>query len=377
VGHAGKKPKQKMMHWEDRFQKKLDERKVNGLLRELPGGPANLFDFASNDYLGLSHVGFAPSGVSYKGATGSRLLTGDSEAYHELESFLATHFEGESALVFNSGYQANLALLSSLPQRGDTIIFDELSHASIKDGARLSLAKHYSFRHNNVKDLEKKLAAASGQKFVVVEGIYSMDGDTAPVKAILDICAKSEAGVLIDEAHSGGIAGIDGKGLSHEYGNHPALMARIYTFGKAWGAHGACFIGSGILKDFLVNFARPFIYTTALPLHSLLHIREAIHFQKHHPELLGQLQENINYFKNQIKDSLLQLSESNSPIQPVLFPGNIRARTTATKIKYYGFDVRPILTPTVKPGTERLRVCLHNFNTEEQIFQLVKLLEEI
>lgn len=366
-----------MMHWEDFLQKKLNERKANGLLRELPGAPANLFDFASNDYLGLSNIGFTPSGVSYKGATGSRLLTGDSEAYHELEFFLATHFEGESALIFNSGYQANLSLLSALPQRGDTIIFDELSHASIKDGARLSMAKHYSFRHNDLEDLEKKLAASSGQKYVVVEGIYSMDGDTSPVKAILDTCAENEAGVIIDEAHSGGITGIDGKGSSFEYCSHPALMARIYTFGKAWGAHGACCIGSGIIKDFLVNFARPFIYTTALPLHSLLHIREAIHFQRQHPERLRQLQDNIHYFKTQVENSILQIKESNSPIQPVLFPGNVRARTTATKIKYYGFDVRPILSPTVKAGTERLRVCLHSFNTEEQIFQLVKLLEEI
>lgn len=365
------------MKWKHILQDKLNKRREEGLLRELPGAKANLFDFASNDYLGLSNIDYGGSGLSFKGATGSRLLTGDSDAHHELEDFLALHFNGEQALVFNSGYQANLSVLSAIPQRSDTILYDELSHASIKDGVRLSLAKHFSFRHNDLDDLERKLKATEGQKYVIIEGIYSMDGDEAPLKDILGLSEKYEASVIIDEAHSGGITGTDGKGLSFKYDDHPALMARIYTFGKAWGAHGACFIGSSVVKDFLVNFSRPFIYTTALPLHSLLHIKEAVSYQLKNPNRLRQLNDKIHFFKEDVKNKEVSLLKSDSPIQPVLVPGNQTVRTIAAQIRYYGFDVRPILSPTVKKGTERLRICIHSFNKEEHILQLTNLLGDM
>lgn len=359
------------------LQYKLKKRANEGLLRELPGSRGNLYDFASNDYLGLAAQHIDDKGMGLMGATGSRLLTGDSKYFHELESFLADHFEGESALVLNSGYQANLAILSALPQRGDTIIYDELSHACIKDGIRLSLAKHFPFRHNNMKDLEYKLSTAEGNKFVVAEGVYSMDGDIADLQNILKLCTGYGASLILDEAHSGGVIGQGGKGLSYAFKADPAIIARIYTFGKAYGAHGACFVGSGIIKDYLINFARPFIYTTALPLHSLVHIREAIEYQKHHPQLLDALKGNIRTFKEAAKHTNLDVIESDTAIQPVVIPGNEKVRVVASQIAYYGFDVRPILSPTVKKGSERLRICLHSFNSAEHIYQLVNLLTEL
>ncbi|MGK7389679.1 MAG: aminotransferase class I/II-fold pyridoxal phosphate-dependent enzyme [Candidatus Cyclobacteriaceae bacterium M2_1C_046] len=357
------------MYWESWFTKKLNKRKEEGLIRELPGERSGMIDFASNDYLGLAKLVIKEDFSS--GATGSRLLTGDSSTHHECEEFLSNYFQGESALLLNSGYQANLSLLSALPQRGDTILYDELSHASIKDGLRLSLAKHHSFRHNDLYDLEKKLKGASGNKYIIIEGIYSMDGDEPPLKGLLDLAENYQAGVIIDEAHSGGVTGIDGKGISFAFKDHPALLVRLYTFGKAYGAHGACFVGSNLVKDYLVNFARPFIYTTALPPHSLHQIMFNLNYLDQHPELREKLNKNIVLFKQQIKNTSHLLKESNSPIQVIIIPGNKNVKEAAARLQYNKFDIRPVLSPTVPEGAERLRICIHAFNNADEIKKLV------
>lgn len=362
------------MYWDSWFTKKLNKRKEEGLIRELPGERSGMVDFSSNDYLGLAKLVLKENFPS--GATGSRLLTGDSNAHHECEDFLGQYFQGESALLFNSGYLANLSLLSVLPQRGDTIIYDELSHASIKDGLRLSLAKYRSFRHNDLNDLEKKLKGASGNKYIVVEGIYSMDGDEAPVKDILDLAENHQAGVIIDEAHSGGVLGKVGKGISYEFKDHPALLVRLYTFGKAYGAHGACFVGSNLIKDYLVNFARPFIYTTAMPPHSLHQIKHNLNYLDQHPELLEKLKKNITIFKQQIKNTVLNYKDSNSPIQAIIIPGNTEAREAAARLQYNKIDIRPVLSPTVPEGAERLRISIHAFNNTDEINYLTDLLKK-
>ena len=363
------------MYWESWFTKKLDKRKQEGLVRELPGEKPGLIDFASNDYLGLAKLQLQEHYPS--GATGSRLLTGDSTAHHELEVFLSDYFKGESSLLFNSGYQANLSLISALPQRGDTIIYDELSHASIKDGLRLSLARHYSFKHNDLEDLENKLQKASGNKFILIEGIYSMDGDQSPIKEVLEVAEEYNAGVIIDEAHSGGVEGLEGKGLSYAYSHHPAILVRLYTFGKAYGAHGACFVGSNLIKDYLINFARPFIYTTALPHHSLHQIRFNLNYAEHHPGLIQKLKSNISKFEEAIKSIDIEHVKSKSPIQAVIIKGNKEARAAAAKIQFNGFDVRPVLSPTVPENAERLRICLHAYNQEDEIFKIVKVVKSI
>ena len=307
------------------------------------------------------------------GATGSRLLTGNSIFTLSVENKLATIFKVEATLLFNSGYTANLAVLSSIPQKGDTILYDELSHACIKDGARLSLAKRYSFKHNDLDDLEKKIKISTGQLFIVVESIYSMDGDVCPLQEIASLAKKYNAVIILDEAHSTGVIGEGGSGLASLQGIEKEIDIRIHTFGKAMGVHGACVCGSQILIDYLINFARPFIYTTALPPHSVLSIACAFDYLADQPTLQTQLNKNITLFLEHTKKYTF-ISNNNSSIQSAIIPGNQSVKSAARKLLENGFDVRPILSPTVPAGKERLRICIHSFNTEEEIVKLCEIL---
>ena len=207
-----------------------------------------LVDFYSNDYLGFarnenlkknvaaelkSHPGFS------LGSTGSRLLSGNNSYVESLEKILAEFYHAESALLFNSGFAANYGLISTLPYKGDTIIYDELVHASIHDGMRSGKANRVAFIHNDLHDLGRKLEAATGLKYVVIESVYSMDGDFAPLKEIADLCEKHKAGLIVDEAHAVGLFGEKGEGLAVELAVQNKCLARVSTFGKAIGAHGA------------------------------------------------------------------------------------------------------------------------------------------
>ena len=359
-----------------KFHTLLENRKKTGGYRSL-----SLFtgfvDFFSNDYLGLSHLQtpFDSSSIDNTdlqlnqtrfGSTGSRLLSGNSIEAEECEEFLSNYFNAEAALVYNSGYDANLGLFSSVPQKGDTIIYDSLIHASVRDGIRLSHAKSYSFEHNSLLDLEKKLKLAEGTVFVAVEGIYSMDGDMCYIADIVAICERYNALLIVDEAHSAGIFGEEGKGISYGY----PVFARLITFGKAYGCHGAAILGSALLKEFLVNFSRSFIYTTALPPDEYLRIKNAVAFDS--SSLRDKLKENIAYFISLMDMDLI--SDVNSPIQIIRVNDEKTAIELASLLQSNKFAVKPILSPTVKAGEERLRICLHAFNTKEQIDALVGLL---
>lgn len=365
---------------DDWFKKKLDDRHSSGLLRKLTA-PEGLIDFTSNDYLGLARskelfedIHRRTTSMDVKnGATGSRLLSGNSKYAEEIERKLATIFKGESALILNSGYSANLAALSSIPQRNDTIIYDELAHACIKDGARLSLAKHFSFRHNDLNDLESKISRAEGKIFIAVESVYSMDGDQCPLKELVDVAEKYHATIILDEAHSTGVMGDGGSGLAVSKNLHDKIAIRVYTFGKAMGIHGACVVGSKLLTDYLINFSRPFIYTTALTPHSIASIDCAFEFVKKNIGLQQSLQERIKLFTSETT-SLTNRTKSESAIQTIILPGNERIRKSAATLQQSGFDVRPILSPTVPAGTERLRICLHTFNSPGEISALAKAL---
>ena len=243
-----------------------------------------IVDFCSNDYLGFAkdkqfaieaHQLLMQQELRVNGNSGARTITGTSKEILSLESTLAKHHLAESALLYNSGYTANVGLFSSLPYRGDTIIYDELIHASIRDGMQLSKAKSFSFLHNDLASLEKKLSLATGRIYVVVESIYSMDGDTAPLKSIAELCSQYDAALIVDEAHSNGIYGKDGAGLVVELGLEKTVFARVITFGKAFGCHGAAVLGSQDLIAFLINFSRSFIYTTAPAPHQVLSLKIA------------------------------------------------------------------------------------------------------
>ncbi len=368
----------------DFLNHKLQTREQENSLRKLTPH-FSLIDFTSNDYLGLSRSRDLFDEIHTKtsaldprnGATGSRLLSGNSEYTEHVEKKLAGLFKSEETLIFNSGYTANLAVLSSIPQRHDTIIYDELAHACIKDGVRLSLARSFSFRHNDLDDLESKLKRISeGNIFIAVESIYSMDGDQCPLNDLVKLADRYNATIIIDEAHSTGSLGGQGSGLTVQLGLESQVPIRIYTFGKAMGIHGACVAASKTVRDYLINFARPFIYTTALPPHSIASIECAFDFLQRNISLQQTLKSRIELFLTSTK-SILNRVPSSSSIQTALYPGNSKVKKAAGILQKKGLDVRPILSPTVPVGSERLRICLHTYNTDEEIKLLASALEQL
>ncbi len=368
------------------IQGKLKQRKEENNFRSLRI-VKGLIDFYSNDYLGLARniklrqrieLELAVNGLEYIGSTGSRLLSGNNEYAESLEKFLAEFYGSESALLINSGFDANYGLLSALPYRGDAIIYDELVHASIHDGMRSGKANSVSFAHNNLVELEERLTSSVGLKYVVVESVYSMDGDFAPLKEIAALCKKYDAGLIVDEAHATGVFGKAGRGRIAELQLEKNCVARVNTFGKAMGAHGAVILCSEDLKNFLINYCRPFIFSTALPFHSLAAIRCAHEYLQVTEERREKIFQLIALFKKQFRHNpKLSLIESSSPIQSILVAGNENVKQFAQQIQQSGLDVRPIVYPTVAKGKERIRICLHSFNTEEEVIKLATVINSL
>lgn len=332
----------------------------------------NLVDFCSNDYLGLARKGETFLSSQVKGSGGSRLLAGNYKEIEELESYLSNFHQSDSALIFNSGYNANVGFFSAVPQKGDTVLYDELIHASIKDGMRLSFAKSFSFKHNSLKDLEHRLKKAEGDIYVVVEAVYSMDGDHADLEGLVALCELFNACLIVDEAHSVGVFGKHGEGLVQDLDLAVKIPIRIVTFGKAVGAHGAAVLSNSVIRDFLINFSRSFIYTTALPPYCISSIKSSYEAIRS-GEGTSVLQSNISLFRKEISQyPVLNLIESKSSIQCVLCPGNELVKYVCESVSQKGFDVRPVMSPTVPLGSERIRICLHVYNSNEEIKSLVK-----
>jgi 8-amino-7-oxononanoate synthase len=371
-----------LKHINEFIDQKLQERISNSSLRTLSSNQS-LIDFCSNDYLGFSRSGELKSLIeaqlqqtpSYPiGSTGSRLISGNDDFTEILESEIALFHNAESALIFNSGYDANMGLFSSVPQRGDTIILDEFIHASIIDGARLSYANRYTFRHNDLNSLEEKLKLAKGHIFIGVESIYSMDGDAAPLWDIILLAEKYSAAVIVDEAHAVGIFGKNGRGLVEHHDLTERVFARIVTFGKALGSHGAAVLCNQNSRTYLLNFARSFIYTTAASFYTHLSIKMAY---KHLLETKIQIiHEKVKLFKKETQSIHELFVSSNSPIQCLVMAGNEKAKGLAATLQKKSFDVRAILHPTVPSGKERLRICLHSFNTDLEIEKLTRTIVE-
>lgn len=378
------------MRFPNSLSHKLEQRKQNNALRSLPL-VADRIDFSSNDYLGFStseivfdqtHQFLVDNHFKINGATGSRLISGNHIIYQKTEDFIAQFHQSESALIFNSGYDANVGFFSSVPQRNDVILFDELCHASIRDGIQLSNAKSYKFEHNDVSDLEriiKRYQNESTQIYVAIESVYSMDGDSPHLEEMVALCEKYNAYLVVDEAHALGVFGEKGEGLLQSLGLQNRVFARIMTFGKGLGCHGAAIIGSSELKQYLVNFARSFIYTTGLSPHSVATILIAYQQLESDTDSILKLKENSVHF-NQEK-MLLGLKNmfvySKSAIQCAIIPGNEKVKNIAAQFQEKGFEVKPILSPTVPEGQERLRFCLHSYNSKEEISLVLEILSKL
>ncbi len=366
-------------------QSKLEYLQQNNSLRRLKISDCNI-DFTSNDYLGIGRsekfnkrVGdWMASSPSMLGTGGSRLLSGNQPIHEQVEAEMAQFFRAPAALVFASGYLANLGLLSALLLRGDAVFYDALSHASIKDGIRLGLAEKVKFKHNDAQDLEAKLkrSKVKGKKIVVVEAIYSMDGDQAPLQELLAVCEANGASLIVDEAHSTGVLGEQGAGLVVQEQLEDRVLARVHTFGKAAGCHGGVVVGPSTLIHYLINHSRAFIYTTAPSAHQCMAISIATQIMEASVQERKQLLENIGYFKSQAaivfqNQNRYKLLPSDTAIQGVVIPEVDLVKSKCMELQAKGIDVRPVLSPTVPKGSERIRICLHSFNIKSEIDALL------
>lgn len=355
-------------------------------------------DFASNDYLGISRdLQFAnivhqaelqsrttKKVLTYQGSSGSRLLSGNSELFLDVEREIASFHNQRYCLLANSGWDLNFGLLSAISSMNTAIIYDELCHNSIITGIKMA-TKHTAsrFRHNSLADLEVLLQKHYDQEVLVVcESVYSMDGDQAPIDRILKLVSKyKNAFVIVDEAHSVGVIGTKGEGLVASLGlsSHPQLLAAVYTYGKAMGVHGAAVASShDVLVPYLVNYCSPIIYSTALSVPSVLAIRESYRYCATLSHRRAKLSTLVNYFRHKLSLSSVGLSTlvSKSSIQGILFPGNENVIALSQHLRRRKIDCLPIRSPTVQAGSERLRIVIHSHNSEEEIDQLFTAIED-
>ncbi len=352
---------------------------MRGNLRKLCVMPPGA-DFFSNDYLGLTrHTAFQERLINLlkgnpallNGATGSRLISGNCELLENIEKAIANRHQQEAALLFPSGYVANLALLSCLPQKGDYVLLDEQIHRSVHDGCRMNHALQWKFKHNDLAYLEALLQRCKGKIWIIVESLYSMDGDVAPLQEILAVAKQYQALVIVDEAHAIGVYGL---GMLDQLGLSDQVFATVVTYGKAMGCHGAAVLGSVALKEYLVNFASPLIYSTAMSLLSAVTILEAYRFIEKNPNLQRQLQANIAAYQALNLRPNAQITDS--PIQPWLMSDAAKLKELSKHLLREGFQVYPILPPTVAEGTSRLRITLHSDNSIEEINALGAILNQ-
>ncbi|OJD23790.1 hypothetical protein ACJ73_04859 [Blastomyces percursus] len=389
------------------FKSRLDERETKGRRRRLQIPPPGAVDFSSNDFLSLSTSALLrshflqslarESSLHPLASKGSRLLDGNSTYAEQLECFIASFHNAESGLLFNSGYDANLSIFSCIPQPGDVILYDELIHASAHDGMRLSRAsRKIPFKHNSVDDffriaqslVQEDHMIASGERnvLVAVESLYSMEGDIAPIAELLEIIKtvfpRGNGYMIVDEAHSTGAFGPRGAGIVQELGVESRIFIRLHTFGKALASHGAIVLCSHLTREYLINYARSLIYSTAMGMPSLVSTRAVYDLMSEGvtETLQLQLREVVQYVATKLND----LKQADPPIltiqhqdrSPIFSLRTPMPRELASFLQAESQIVRAIMPPTVPKGTERVRVCLHASNTYEEIDRLIDLIQE-
>lgn len=344
---------------------RIADLQAQNLLRTLR--PPFGIDLSSNDYLTLSThprvvaafaAGVAAEGV---GSTGSRLLRGERQAFEEVERRFAAFKGTERGLFFSSGYLANLSVLATLPEAGDVIFSDALNHASLIDGVRLSRASRVVFPHNDVKGLARLIESTpcAGQRFVAIESLFSMDGDEAPLVEYAELCRRTGAALIVDEAHAVGVYGERGTGLIEASGVSRDVLVSINPAGKALGVGGACVTGAAWAIEYLVQRARPFVFSTASPPAMAYALLESLNVVRDEPERRVRLQVLSSELRARLADAGHQVTQGPSHIVPVLIGGAETALAVAARLQAEGFDVRAIRPPTVPAGTSRLRVSVN------------------
>lgn len=341
----------------------------------------NGVNFCSNDYLGLAAdprlkhaVVEAVVSARQMGATGSRLLSGNSREWQELESEFAEFVGTESALYFGSGYAASVGLLSAILQPGDVVFSDALNHASLIDGMRLSGADKIIYPHGDMQFLEDALREKSrgtGSKVIVTESIFSMEGDVARMEDLLRLAKTYSAELIVDEAHALGVRGPQGRGIVAGLNHQREILAVVYTCGKALASAGAFVCGDAKLKDFLVNRARTFLFSTALPPYFARQIHAALSIARKEDSRRKHLHEISIALRAELSAAGLNYGASSTQIVPVILAANEAAVNVAAQLQAAGFAVRAIRPPTVPAGTARLRVSLTSRITLADVHRLV------
>jgi 8-amino-7-oxononanoate synthase len=356
----------------DRLHKRLAEIEAGSLARSLC--PPSGIDLCSNNYLGLAHHPRLKQAMAEAvlregcGSTGSRLLRGDRACFAQVESSFARFKGVERSLYFSSGYLANLAVLTAFPEPGDVIFSDEHNHASLIDGIRLSRARRLVFPHNDVEALARLLREerSRGQKFVVVESLFSMDGDEAPLAEYAALCRTHDAALIVDEAHAAGIYGERGSGLIEARGVADDVFVSINTAGKALGVSGAFVAGAAVAIECVVQQARPFIFSTAPPPSVAAALEASLAVIADEPERRERVLCRARYLRARLG------YEGASQIIPIVIGENQRAMAVARELQRAGFDVRAVRPPSVPPGTARLRVSVNEGLTEGVLDRFVE-----
>jgi 8-amino-7-oxononanoate synthase len=376
----------------ERELRELKDASLYRTLRSVAGeqGPILIVDgrevlnFSSNNYLGIAnHPALAQAAKEAIdrygcGSGASRLITGNMTLHEALEAKLAEFKGTEAALVFNSGFQANSGLLSTLTREGDAIFSDALNHASIIDGCRLSRAKTTVYAHCDLDELEAALksAAANRRKLIVTESIFSMDGDEAPLAGIVDLAEGHGAMVMVDEAHATGLYGASGAGIVAKLGLADRVLVQMGTLGKALGGFGAYVAGSGALRELLINRCRSFIFTTALPPAVMATALTAIDLVRREPERRDSLWRNCRQLTAGLRALGFKV-EAAGPIVPLIIGDAEKCMRFSARLFELGVWAQGIRPPTVPPGTSRLRITLMATHTREHIERALNAFEDV
>jgi len=374
----------------------LQSVKDAGLYRQLrlvdgDQGPTLMLDgrevinFSSNNYLGIAnHPALAAAAKAAIdrygcGSGASRLISGNMTLHEELEAKLAEFKNTEAALVFNSGFQANVGIISTLACEGDAILSDSLNHASIIDGCRLSKAQTFVYAHGDLAALETclKQAAPARRRLIVTETIFSMDGDQAPLAEIVELAEKYDAMVMVDEAHGTGVFGANGAGVVAKLGLAPRVLIQMGTLGKALGGFGAYVAGSRSLRDLLINRCRSFIFTTSLPPAVMAMALAAIDLVQNEPQRRETLRHNCQKLKLGLSRLGFELGKSESPILPLIVGDAARCMAMSAALLDRGVFAQGIRPPTVPVGTSRLRITVMATHSDAQIDRALNVFEEI
>jgi 8-amino-7-oxononanoate synthase len=377
------------------LQNALNERVANGLLRSRrtlnsPQSSCIVVDgmpylaFCSNDYLGLaSHPklitalqqGAQKWGV---GAGAAHLVSGHFEAHHQLENQLAAFVEKPAALLFSTGYMANIGVVQALTGKGDTIFADKLNHASLNDAMQLSHANVKRYRHGDTAQLEHLLAQTqSGRKLLITDAVFSMDGDIAPLQELLALCEKYEAWLYVDDAHGFGVLGKQGRGSLAHFGIASKRIIYMATLGKAAGVSGAFVAAERVVIDTLVNHAHSYVYTTATPPALSVALLQSLQLIEQGDDLRAHLHSLVAQLRKGLADLPWQMMPSDTAIQPLLIGDNIKALSLSEGLRARGIWVAAIRPPTVPQGTARLRITLSAAHTQEDVARLVEALHEL